>query len=173
MPALSLHTNSIYIVMPLFHHNSNSQRSPSPPPAQATSPSRSRGGLFGRRSDSPETYDNNSTNGNGSMRSNSTRSGGGFFSRRRSSSSDSVVNQTDPNDASTFQLDSRLKKSFYGIAYTPEGSQLPDCGNSLGTFSRSTLTVGMLRTMLTRVRCWQSKSLRISRYSSGLSLSFG
>ena len=75
--------------MPLFHHNSNSQRSPSPPPAQTTSPSRSRGGLFGRRSDSPETYDNNSTNGNGSMRSNSTRSGGGFFSRRRSSSSDS------------------------------------------------------------------------------------
>ena len=52
-----------------------------------------------------------------------------------------MVNQTDPNDPSTFQLDSRLKKSFYGIAYTPEGSQLPDCGNSLGAFSRSTLTV--------------------------------
>ncbi|KAL1940239.1 hypothetical protein VTO73DRAFT_9191 [Trametes versicolor] len=48
-----------------------------------------------------------------------------------SSSSSSVVNQTDANDPSTFELDTRLKKSFYGIAYTPEGSQLPDCGNSL------------------------------------------
>ena len=89
-------------------------------------------------------------------------------SKTSSGSSDSVVNQTDPNDPSTFQLDSRLKKSFYGIAYTPEGSQLPDCGNSLGAFSRSTLTVEMLRTTLTRVLCRQSKSLRISRYSSGL-----
>ncbi|EJF64819.1 glycoside hydrolase, partial [Dichomitus squalens LYAD-421 SS1] len=52
-------------------------------------------------------------------------------SKKSSGSSTSVVNQTDPNDPSTFQLDSRLKKSFYGIAYTPEGSQLPDCGNSL------------------------------------------
>ncbi|TBU42763.1 glycoside hydrolase [Dichomitus squalens] len=52
-------------------------------------------------------------------------------SKKSSGSSASVVNQTDPNDPSTFQLDSRLKKSFYGIAYTPEGSQLPDCGNSL------------------------------------------
>lgn len=51
-----------------------------------------------------------------------------------SSSSSSVVNQTDANDPSTFELDTRLKKSFYGIAYTPEGSQLPDCGNSLGAF---------------------------------------
>jgi exo-beta-1,3-glucanase (GH17 family) len=42
-----------------------------------------------------------------------------------------VVNQTNPNDPSTFVKDSRLKQSFYGIAYTPEGSQLPNCGNSL------------------------------------------
>lgn len=48
-----------------------------------------------------------------------------------SSNSPQVVNQTDPNDPSTFQKDSRLKQSFYGIAYTPEGSQLPQCGNSL------------------------------------------
>ncbi|KAI0661806.1 glycoside hydrolase [Cubamyces menziesii] len=48
-----------------------------------------------------------------------------------SSSSSSAVEQTDPNDPSTFKLDTRLKKSFWGIAYTPEGSQYPDCGNSL------------------------------------------
>lgn len=39
--------------------------------------------------------------------------------------------QTDPNDASTFTPDSNLKKAFYGIAYTPEGSLLPDCGSTL------------------------------------------
>lgn len=47
------------------------------------------------------------------------------------SNSPQVVNQTNPNDPSTFVKDSRLKQSFYGIAYTPEGSQLPQCGNSL------------------------------------------
>jgi len=41
------------------------------------------------------------------------------------------VNQTNPNDPSTFQKDPRLHRSFYGIAYEPEGSLLPDCGNSL------------------------------------------
>lgn len=50
-----------------------------------------------------------------------------------SSSSDenSTVTQTDPNDPSTFERDDRLKQSFYGIAYTPEGSQYPACGNEL------------------------------------------
>ncbi|KAF9007585.1 glycoside hydrolase superfamily [Cyathus striatus] len=42
-------------------------------------------------------------------------------------------NRTTSNsgDPSNFSKDSRLKKSFYGLAYTPEGSQLPDCGNKL------------------------------------------
>lgn len=44
-----------------------------------------------------------------------------------------VVQQTDPNDPSTFIKDDNLKQSFYGMAYTPDNSQLPDCGNSLGT----------------------------------------
>ncbi|KAI0787490.1 glycoside hydrolase [Fomes fomentarius] len=52
-------------------------------------------------------------------------------SKTSSGSSVGVVNQSDPNDPSTFELDSRLKKSFWGIAYTPENSQLPDCGNKL------------------------------------------
>ena len=43
-----------------------------------------------------------------------------------------AVNQTNPNDPSTFVKNPALKHSFYGLAYTPEGSQLPNCGNSLG-----------------------------------------
>lgn len=47
------------------------------------------------------------------------------------SKSKSVVQQTDPNDPSTFVKDPALKQSFWGMAYTPEGSQLPGCGNNL------------------------------------------
>lgn len=43
-----------------------------------------------------------------------------------------AVNETNPNDPSSFVKNDALKHSFYGLAYTPEGSQLPDCGNSLG-----------------------------------------
>ena len=56
--------------------------------------------------------------------SNNSKSGG--------SSGNGTVPQTDPNDPSTFVRDDRLKKSFYGMAYTPENSQYPECGNSLG-----------------------------------------
>lgn len=35
-------------------------------------------------------------------------------------------------DPSVFPKDPNLQQAFYGIAYTPEGSQLPNCGNSLG-----------------------------------------
>ncbi|KIJ13496.1 glycoside hydrolase family 17 protein [Paxillus involutus ATCC 200175] len=38
---------------------------------------------------------------------------------------------TNPNDPSNFPKNPALKQSFYGIAYTPLGSQLPDCGSSL------------------------------------------
>ncbi|KAL6301328.1 glycoside hydrolase [Sparassis latifolia] len=47
------------------------------------------------------------------------------------SASGGVVNQTNPNDPSTFVPDSNLRHVFYGLSYTPTGSQLPDCGNSL------------------------------------------
>jgi hypothetical protein len=36
------------------------------------------------------------------------------------------------SDPSNFQKDSRLIPSLYGIAYTPEGSILPNCGANLG-----------------------------------------
>jgi hypothetical protein len=48
-----------------------------------------------------------------------------------SSSGPQVVNQTNPNDPSTFTKDSRLKPALYALAYTPDNSQLPDCGNKL------------------------------------------
>ncbi|KAJ7498672.1 glycoside hydrolase [Mycena latifolia] len=48
-----------------------------------------------------------------------------------SSNSSGTVTQTDPNDPSTFVKNPALKQSFYGLAYTPYGSQLPTCNNSL------------------------------------------
>ena len=54
------------------------------------------------------------------------------------------VNQTNPNDPSTFQKDPRLHRSFYGIAYEPEGSLLPDCGNSLGRYTWFPRTLPLL-----------------------------
>jgi len=56
-----------------------------------------------------------------------------------SSNSNSSVTQTNPNDPSTFVKNPKLHQSFYGIAYTPVGSQLPDCGNSLCAFVSSDL----------------------------------
>jgi exo-beta-1,3-glucanase (GH17 family) len=58
--------------------------------------------------------------------STSGSSGGGS-----SSNSNSTVTQTNPNDPSTFVKNPKLHQSFWGMAYTPAGSQLPDCGNSL------------------------------------------
>lgn len=48
-----------------------------------------------------------------------------------SSSSSAAPAGTNPNDPSNFPKNSALVNSFYGIAYTPLGSQLPDCGNNL------------------------------------------
>ncbi|KAI0696909.1 glycoside hydrolase [Cytidiella melzeri] len=48
-----------------------------------------------------------------------------------SSGSAGVVSQKNSSDPSSFVKDPNLKHSFYGLAYTPEGSQLPECGNSL------------------------------------------
>ncbi|KAA1476228.1 glycoside hydrolase [Dentipellis sp. KUC8613] len=68
-----------------------------------------------------------------------------------SSDSNSPVKQTDPNDPSTFVKDSRLKQSFYGIAYTPAGSQLPNCGNSLGDVIQD---IQLLSQLTTRIRLY-------------------
>ncbi|EIN10059.1 glycoside hydrolase family 17 protein [Punctularia strigosozonata HHB-11173 SS5] len=67
------------------------------------------------------------------------------------SSGSSVVNQTDPNDPSTFTKDSRLKQAFYGLAYTPEGSQLPDCGNNLSSVITD---IQLISQLTTRIRLY-------------------
>jgi hypothetical protein len=48
-----------------------------------------------------------------------------------SSGNATPVNETNPNVPSSFVKNPALKKSFYGIAYTPEGAQLPSCGANL------------------------------------------
>jgi len=60
---------------------------------------------------------NKSASSSGSGSSNSSSTGGGGS------------NTTDPNDPSVFTKDERFHRSFYGMAYTPEGS-LPDYGCS-------------------------------------------
>ena len=63
--------------------------------------------------------------------SSSSQSGGSDSDSTSGSGSSGGTSQTDPNDPSSFTKDPDLHKAFYGIAYTPEGSLLPDCGNSL------------------------------------------
>ncbi|TCD60163.1 hypothetical protein EIP91_010622 [Steccherinum ochraceum] len=72
--------------------------------------------------------------GVGVSKSNSNKSVSGAASNSNSNSDNgsSTVQQTDPNDPSTFVKDPNLKHSFYGLAYTPEGSQLPSCGANIG-----------------------------------------
>ena len=63
----------------------------------------------------------NRTKGNTS--NNSTGSSG--------NNTNNPVQQGDPNDPSTFQKDPRLKQSFYGLAYSPNGVIYPECGAAL------------------------------------------
>ncbi|KAJ3564836.1 hypothetical protein NP233_g8027 [Leucocoprinus birnbaumii] len=43
------------------------------------------------------------------------------------------------SDPSNFKKDPRLHKSFYGLAYTPEGALMPNCGAKLGAYNMRTL----------------------------------
>ena len=76
----------------------------------------------------------------------------------------STVSQTNPNDPSTFVKNPDYHQSFYGIAYTPVGSQLPDCGNTLGGLYRLSLTSEgcLLMTLFGEQRA----SLRMFRFAS-------
>ncbi|KAF5382130.1 hypothetical protein D9615_004439 [Tricholomella constricta] len=62
-----------------------------------------------------------------------------------------AVNQTDPNDPSTFVKNSNLHQSFYGLAYTPEGSQLPNCGNKLSDVIQD---IQLMSQLTTRIRLY-------------------
>jgi exo-beta-1,3-glucanase (GH17 family) len=68
-----------------------------------------------------------------------------------SSSSSNVVTQSNPNDPSSFEKNPALKQSFYGLAYTPEGVQLPNCGAKL---SDVITDIQLLSQLTTRVRLY-------------------
>ncbi|KAH9957451.1 glycoside hydrolase superfamily [Russula dissimulans] len=65
----------------------------------------------------------------------------------------SVVPQTNPNDPSTFVKDSRLHQSFWGFAYTPEGSVLPNCTAALPNVIQD---IQLLSQLTTRLRLYGS-----------------
>ncbi|KIY49437.1 glycoside hydrolase [Fistulina hepatica ATCC 64428] len=54
-------------------------------------------------------------------------------------------------DYTNFEKDPNLHQSFYGIAYTPEGSQLPNCGNSLENVIKD---IQLLSQLTTRIRLY-------------------
>lgn len=67
----------------------------------------------------------------------------------RSRSGGSILSSSDP---SVFVMDSRLHKSFYGIAYTPEGS-LPDYGCS-STLENVIKDIQLLSQLTSRIRLY-------------------
>ncbi|KAF9076983.1 glycoside hydrolase family 17 protein [Rhodocollybia butyracea] len=73
--------------------------------------------------------------GVGVSKHNSSSTSSASSSSSSSGTTDSSTNgtppQTNPNDPSTFQKDPNLHRSFYGMAYTPAGSQVPTCNNTL------------------------------------------
>ncbi|KAI0029285.1 glycoside hydrolase superfamily [Vararia minispora EC-137] len=71
--------------------------------------------------------------------------------RSSSSSSSSSSSNSSSGDPSSFTKNSQLKQVFYGIAYTPEGSQLPNCGNSLADVITD---IQLLSQLTTRLRLY-------------------
>lgn len=88
------------------------------------------GGIIGVAVGVPLAKRKNNQNDTAASSSSGASSGGGKGSGNPSTGSDPSVFPKDPN----------LHQSFYGMAYTPDGSQLPNCGNSLGECPPSFLT---------------------------------
>ncbi|EEB92495.1 hypothetical protein MPER_08983, partial [Moniliophthora perniciosa FA553] len=83
--------------------------------------------------------------------SNSSSSSSSTTGAAGSSSNPGGPAQSDPNDPSTFVKDPNLHKAFYGMAYTPEGSQLPNCGNNLANVIKD---VQLMSQLTNRVRLY-------------------
>ncbi|KZV65562.1 glycoside hydrolase family 17 protein [Peniophora sp. CONT] len=66
-------------------------------------------------------------------------------------SSTSTSSSSDSSDPSSFTKDANLKQVLYGIAYTPEGSQYPACGNNLTTVIQD---IQLLSQLTTRLRLY-------------------
>jgi exo-beta-1,3-glucanase (GH17 family) len=60
-------------------------------------------------------------------------------------------NQTNSTGPSSFTQDPRLIKSFYGLAYSPEGTQLPDCG---GVLADVITDIQLMSQLTTRIRLY-------------------
>jgi len=73
------------------------------------------------------------------------------FGNSGSSSGSSSNSQSNAGDPSNFTKDPRLKQSFYRLAYTPEGVQLPNCGANL----QDVITdIQLLSQLTTRIRLY-------------------
>ncbi|KAL5486085.1 hypothetical protein ACEPAI_7129 [Sanghuangporus weigelae] len=77
--------------------------------------------------------------------------GVGVSKSKGNNSTSSSSGSSSSDDASDFTKNSALKQSFYGFAYTPEGSQLPDCGNSL---DKVITDIQLLSQLTTRIRLY-------------------
>jgi len=79
---------------------------------------------------------------------NRSSSNGNKGSGSGSGSNTTTVPQTNPNDPSTFVKDSRLKQSFYGMAYTPQGAIPPNCTSTLSDVITDIQLISQLTTRL-------------------------
>lgn len=93
---------------------------------------------------------NKNRNKTGGSNSNSNSNG--------SNNSSNPVSQSDPNDPSTFKKDPRLKQSFYGIAYEPNGVIYPTCG-------------AVLSDVITDIQLMSQLTKRIRTYGADCDLS--
>ncbi|TFK71748.1 glycoside hydrolase [Pluteus cervinus] len=84
---------------------------------------------------------------NGNAGASTDGSSGGSTSGGSNAPSDGGT-VADPNDPSNFSKDARLHKSFYGLAYTPDGSIMPDCGATLPSVIRDVQIMSQLTTRL-------------------------
>ncbi|KAJ8086896.1 hypothetical protein PM082_005721 [Marasmius tenuissimus] len=93
----------------------------------------------------------NKNKDNNSSSSSSNAGSGATVGAPGSASNPGGPRQTDPNDPSTFETDPNLHKAFWALAYTPEDSQLPNCGNSLEKVIKD---VQLLSQLTTRIRLY-------------------
>jgi len=84
---------------------------------------------------------------NKNKKSNPTNSNGSNSGNNGSNNSTSPVHQDDPNDPSTFTKDPNLKRSFYGMAYTPNGALYPSCNATI----QDVITDVQIMSQLTKV----------------------
>lgn len=86
---------------------------------------------------------NHNKSGNNRSSSNGSKGSGSGSGTNTTS-----VPQSNPNDPSTFIKDPRLKQSFYGMAYTPQGAIPPNCTSTLKDVISDIQLISQLTTRL-------------------------